>query len=320
MANSEFKIALNKIIEAFQLEKVFESSDIDKILICSSDLNRPGLQMVGFFDYFDAARLQVLGKVECTYLEQFTGEKRAAMLDKFFSHDFPAVIITRGIRAFPELIDAAERYNRTVLRTEMETSAFMSALISYLNVEIAPRRTRHGVLVEVYGEGILIMGESGVGKSETAIELVKRGHRLVADDAVEIKRVSEKTLVGTSPDVIRHFVELRGIGIVDIKEIFGMGAIKNTESIDLIIHLEPWVEGKQYDRLGMVDEYTNIMGINIPSITIPVKLGRNLAVIVEVAAMNNRQKKMGYNAAVELNNRLMREMEKNLAMEDGTIV
>ena len=320
MANSEFKISLNKIIEQFKLEMVYESSSLDKVYISSTDLNRPGLQMVGFFDYFDSSRIQVLGKVECTYLEQFKSDQRAEMLDRFFSHEFPAIIITRDIRALPELLAAAEKYDRTVLRTEMETSSFMSALISYLNVEIAPRRTRHGVLVEVYGEGILIMGESGVGKSETAIELLKRGHRLVADDAVEIKRVSDKTLVGTSPDVIRHFVELRGIGIVDIKEIFGMGAVKDTESIDMIIHLEPWVEGKQYDRLGMVDEYTNIMGINIPSITIPVKLGRNLAVIVEVAAMNNRQKKMGYNAAVELNNRLMREMEKNMMAEDANIV
>ena len=320
MANSEFKIALTKIIETFQLEKVFESGNIDKVYISSSDLNRPGLQMAGFFDYFDTTRIQVIGKVECTYLEQFTSEERTEIFDKFFSHEFPVIIITRDIRAFPEMLTVAEKYDRTILRTEMETSSFMSALIRYLNVEIAPRRTRHGVLVEVYGEGILIMGESGVGKSETAIELVKRGHRLVADDAVEIKRVSDKTLVGTSPDVIRHFVELRGIGIVDVKEIFGMGAVKNTESIDMIIHLEPWVEGKQYDRLGMVDEYTNIMGINVPSITIPVKLGRNLAVIVEVAAMNNRQKKMGYNAAIELNNRLMREMEKNMSMEDPDVV
>ncbi len=320
MANSEFKIALNKIIETFQLEKVYEADNIEKVYVSSSDLNRPGLQMAGFFDYFDTTRVQVIGKVECTYLEQFSSEERTEIFDKFFSHHFPAIIITRDIRAFPEMLTAAEKYNRTILRTEMETSSFMSALIRYLNVELAPRRTRHGVLVEVYGEGILIMGESGVGKSETAIELVKRGHRLVADDAVEIKRVSDKTLVGTSPDVIRHFVELRGIGIVDVKEIFGMGAVKNTESIDMIIHLEPWVEGKQYDRLGMVDEYTNIMGINIPSITIPVKLGRNLAVIVEVAAMNNRQKKMGYNAAVELNNRLMRQMEINMATEDPDIV
>lgn len=320
MANSEFKITLNKIIEAFQLEKVYEANNINKVYVSSSDLNRPGLQMAGFFDYFDSSRIQVIGKVECTYLEQFTSDERTEIFDRFFGYEFPAIIITRDIRAFPEMLVAAEKHNRTVLRTETETSSFMSALISYLNVELAPRRTRHGVLVEVYGEGILIMGESGVGKSETAIELVKRGHRLVADDAVEIKRVSDKTLVGMSPDVIRHFVELRGIGIIDVKEIFGMGAVKNTESIDMIIHLEPWVEGKQYDRLGMVDEYTNIMGINIPSITIPVKLGRNLAVIVEVAAMNNRQKKMGYNAAVELNNRLMREMEKNMSMEDSDIV
>ena len=210
----------------------------------------------------------------------------------------------------PEMTELAEKYDVTLLRTEESTSSIMSAMISYLNVQLAPRRTRHGVLVEVYGEGVLIMGESGVGKSETAIELLKRGHRLVADDAVEIKRVSSRTLVGSSPDIIRHFVELRGIGIVDVKEIFGMGAVKDTESINMIIHLEPWVEGKQYDRLGMLDEYTNIMGINIPSLTIPVKPGRNLAIIIEVASMNNRQKRMGYNAAVELNNRLMREMNK----------
>ena len=208
------------------------------------------------------------------------------------------------------MIELAEKYDLTILRSEETTSSLMSAIISYLNVQIAPRRTRHGVLVEVYGEGVLIMGESGVGKSETAIELLKRGHRLVADDAVEIKRVSSRTLVGSSPDIIRHFVELRGIGIIDVKEIFGMGAVKDTESINMIIHLEPWVEGKQYDRLGMLDEYTNIMGINIPSLTIPVKPGRNLAIIIEVASMNNRQKRMGYNAAVELNNRLMREMQK----------
>ena len=233
-------------------------------------------------------------------------------MENYFRHEFPVLVITRGLQIFPEILELAEKYDRTVLRTELATSEFMSALIRYLNVQIAPRKTRHGVLVEVYGEGILILGESGVGKSETAIELVKRGHRLVADDAVEIKRVSDKTLVGTSPDIIRHFVELRGIGIIDVKEIFGIGAVKDTESIDMIIHLEPWVEGRNYDRLGMMDEYTNVMGINVPSLTIPVKLGRNLAVIVEVAAMNNRQKRMGYNAAVELNNRLMRHMEEQL--------
>ncbi len=311
MAHSEFTIPLSRIIEEFSLERIYESTDIDLIKIGCTDINRPGLQLAGFFDYFDGARIQVIGKVEFTYIEQFGSETRYHILDKLFEHDFPLIIVTRGMQIFPEMYDAAEKHDVTVLRTEMETTEFTTALNAFLNVQLAPRKTRHGVLVEVYGEGVLIMGESGVGKSEAAIELVKRGHRLVADDAVEIKRVSDKTLVGSSPEIIRHFVEVRGIGIIDVKEIFGMGAVKDTESIDMIIHLEPWVDGKQYDRLGMVDEFTNIMGINIPSLTIPVKLGRNIAVIVEVAAMNNRQKRMGYNAAVELNRRLMEEMKKN---------
>ena len=312
MYEGGFTIPVTKMIEEFELEIIYEASDMDSVLIGTSDINRPGLQMAGFFDYFDDQRIQVMGKVEFTYLEQFGTDEREKRLDTFFAHPFPVLVITRGQQVLPEMIELAEKYGRTLLRTELGTSEFMSALIRYLNVQIAPRRTRHGVLVEVYGEGILIMGESGVGKSETAIELVKRGHRLVADDAVEIKRVSDKTLVGTSPEIIRHFVELRGIGIIDVKEIFGIGAVKDTESIDMIIHLEPWVDGRNYDRLGMVDEYTNIMGINVPSLTIPVKLGRNLAVIVEVAAMNNRQKRMGYNAAVELNNSLLRHMEEQL--------
>ncbi|MGN0148952.1 MAG: HPr(Ser) kinase/phosphatase [Clostridia bacterium] len=314
MLESEFTIPLSKIIEEFELEVIYETKDIDSVIIATADINRPGLQMIGFFDYFDHQRIQIMGKVEFTYLEQFASDERAARLEKYFSQKFPALVITRGLQIFPEMIELAEKYNVPLLRTEDATSEFMSTIISYLNVQIAPRRTRHGVLVEVYGEGILILGESGVGKSEAAIELVKRGHRLVADDAVEIKRVSNKTLVGSSPEIIRHFVELRGIGIIDIKEIFGIGAVKDTENINMIIHLEPWEEGKQYDRLGMVDEYTNIMGINIPSLTIPVKLGRNLAVIIEVAAMNNRQKRMGYNAAVELNNRLMQQMEEQLKL------
>lgn len=314
MSDTVFKIHLSKVIEEFSFEKIHESSDMNEIMIETSDLNRPALQIAGFYDYFDSNRIQIIGKVEVTYLEQFTREKRYELMDKLFSKKFPALIITRNMQIFPEMIELAEKYDMTLLRTEESTSSLMSALISYLNVQIAPRRTRHGVLVEVYGEGVLIMGESGVGKSETAIELLKRGHRLVADDAVEIKRVSSKTLVGSSPEIIRHFVELRGIGIIDVKEIFGMGAVKDTESINMIIHLEPWVEGKQYDRLGMLDEYTNIMGINIPSLTIPVRPGRNLAIIIEVASMNNRQKRMGYNAAVELNNRLMNEMQKNSGM------
>ena len=307
-----FTIPLSKVSEEFQFEKLYVSKDYEEVLVKCADVNRPGLQIAGFFDYFDKNRIQILGKVELTYLSQFPYEKRYNLLKPLFAQKVPAIIITRAMQAGPEIIELAKEFDVTLLRTEQSTSSLMSALIRYLNVQIAPRITRHGVLVEVYGEGILIMGESGVGKSETAIELLKRGHRLVADDAVEIKRVSDKTLVGSSPDIIRHFVELRGIGIIDVKEIFGIGAVKDTESIDLIIHLEPWKEDKHYDRLGMVDEYTNVMGINIPSLTIPVKLGRNLAVIIEVAAMNNRQKRMGYNAAVELNNRLMNQMQGNL--------
>lgn len=314
MEDKKFKIPLSKVVDEFQFEKLYESKKYEDVMIERSDVNRPALQIIGFFDYFDNKRIQVLGKVELTYLEQFGYEKRYNLLEQLFSSGIPAIIITRGMQVGPEVFELAEKYDLTVLRTEDSTSNLMSALISYLNVQIAPRITRHGVLVEVYGEGILIMGDSGVGKSEAAIELLKRGHRLVADDAVEIKRVSSKTLVGSAPDIIRHFVELRGIGVIDVKEIFGIGAVKDTESIDLIIHLEQWQEGRQYDRLGMVEEYTNVMGINIPSMTVPVKIGRNIAVIIEVAAMNNRQKRMGYNAAIELNNRLMQRMQEQLEM------
>ncbi len=307
-----YTIPLTKIIDEFEMEVLYEPTNIDQILISSSDINRPGLQLAGFLDNFDSNRLQIMGRSEFTFLEGFAVEDRREALDKYFALKFPALLITRGLQLYPEMLEYAEKNNIALLRTEDVTSSFMSAIISFLNVQIAPRRTRHGVLVEVYGEGILILGESGVGKSEAAIELVKRGHRLVADDAVEIKKVSNKTLVASSPEIIRHFVELRGIGIIDVKQIFGIGAVKDTENINLIIHLEPWEEGKQYDRLGMVDEFTNIMGINIPSLTIPVKLGRNLAVIIEVAAMNNRQKRMGYNAAVELNNRLMQQIEEQM--------
>ncbi len=312
MGETTFTIPLVKVIEEFTCEKLYEASNIDSIQISTADVNRPALQIVGYFDYFDPNRIQVMGKVEHTYLEQFSAQKRKELLKLLFERPIPCLVITRGMQVFPEMLEVAKEHDVTLLRTEETTSEFISALISYLHVQIAPRRTRHGVLVEVYGEGILILGESGVGKSENAIELLKRGHRLVADDAVEIKRVSSKTLVGSAPDIIRHFVELRGIGIIDVKEIFGIGAVKDTESIDMIIHLEHWVDGKQYDRLGMVDEYTNIMGINVPSLTVPVRPGRNLAIIIEVAAMNNRQKRMGYNAAVELNNRLMKQMQETL--------
>ncbi|MBQ3427826.1 MAG: HPr(Ser) kinase/phosphatase [Clostridia bacterium] len=309
------KLPLNKLIEHFQLEILYAPQNIESVDIKNTDINRPGLQMVGFSKFFDDTRIQIMGKVEFTFLEQFTTEEREGRLDNYFKLGFPVLVITRGQQIFPEMVVLAEKYQIALLRTEHGTSQFMSMIIRYLNVMLAPCRTRHGVLCEIYGEGILIMGESGVGKSEAAIELVKRGHRLVADDAVEIKKVSDTALIGSSPEIIRHFVEVRGIGIIDIKEIFGVGAIKEEQQIDMVIHLEPWDKNKQYDRLGMVDEYTNIMGINIPSLTVPVKLGRNIAVIVEVAAMNNRQKKMGYNAAVELNKRLMHQMEEELNLQ-----
>ncbi len=301
-----FTVSLDKIIKEFKLESIYLPER--EVLIDSADVNRPGLQMVGFYDYFDATRIQILGRVENSYLEDMTSEERYSHLNKFFEKKIPVVIVARNIPISPEMLELAKKYDTPVLRTAISTSAFMSALIAYLNVELAPRITRHGVLVEVYGEGILILGESGVGKSEAAVELMKRGHRLVADDAVEIKKVSSKALVGSSPDIIRHFIEIRGIGIVDVKRIFGMGAVKDTEKIDLVIHLETWQRGKQYDRLGLVDEYTNILGLDIPSLTIPVRPGRNLAIIFEVAAMNNRQRRMGYNAAEELNNRIMEQM------------
>lgn len=310
MSNEKFVLPLKDVAEEFNLETVYKSDDYEDVMVTTSEVNRPGMQIVGFFDYFGEARIQILGMVEISYLRRLTEQERAECFDKLLATKIPVIIVTRSLEIFPELMEAAKKCNVSILRSSSNTSAFMSALISYLNIHLAPRITRHGVLVEVHGEGVLILGESGVGKSETAIELVKRGHRFIADDAVEIKRVSDITLVGSAPEIIRHFIEIRGIGIVDIRRLFGMGAVKDTEKIDMIIHLEPWEEARSYDRLGLEDEYTNILGIDIPSVTIPVRPGRNLAIIVEVAAMNNRQKKMGYNAAEELNRRLTNQLER----------
>ncbi len=309
MEEVKFTVKLSQLIDDFKLEKLFLTPEGENIEIATPDVNRPSLQLTGFYDYFDNERIQILGMVEYTYLTRISQEERLKQLEMLFSKKIPALIITRGLELLDGMVELAEKYGVPILRTQYHTSRFMSAVIAWLNKELAPRITRHGVLVEVYGEGILILGESGVGKSEAAIELVKRGHRLVADDAVEIKKVSDISLVGSSPEIIRHFIELRGIGIIDVKEIFGIGAVKNTEKIDMIINLEAWVDGKHYDRLGLEDEYTEILGIQIPSLLIPVKPGRNLAVIVEIAAMNNRQKRNGYNAAEELNKRLMSGME-----------
>ena len=295
-----YTIPLSKIIHELQLETAFLPKSADDILIQSRDVVRPGMELNGYHEYFDPNRIAVLGRAEMYMLESLKPERRAMALDSYLSLKPPAVIVARGIDPGKDFMEIAETYHVPVLRTTESTSNVVASLVAYLNVELAPRITRHGVLVEVYGEGILLVGDSGVGKSETAIELIKRGHRLIADDAVEIRRVSSKSLVGQSPENIRHFIELRGVGIINARRIFGMGAIKMSEKIDMCINLEIWDATKVYDRMGMDSEYTEILGIKVPVMTIPVKPGRNLAIIIEVAAMNNRQKKMGYNAAYEL--------------------
>ena len=305
----EPSVKLSAIIEEYHLKPVVAPDGCGDIEITIADVNRPSLQLAGFFEYFDPHRIQIIGMVEYTYLESLSSSDRYDAIERLLKEPVPAVVITRDMEPFCELVECAKKYNRAVFVSDFSTSRFTSAIILYLNVALAPMTQLHGVLVEVYGEGILLLGESGVGKSETAIELVKRGHRLVADDAVEIRRVSNKSLVGSAPEIIRHFIELRGIGIVDVKRLFGMGAVKDTENIDLVINLENWQQGKAYDRLGMESHTVDILGIEVPSLTIPIKPGRNLAMIVEVAAMNARQRKMGYNAAEELNDRILNQVD-----------
>ncbi len=303
-----YSVKLSKVIDEFALEVLSVPDEPDSIEITCSRVNRPGLQIVGFYDYYEQARLQIIGKVENMYISKMTKKERLSRLEDFFKTQPSGVIYTSSLPVEDDVIELAKKYRVPLLRTSKATSEFMAALIAFLNVELGPRITRHGVLVEVYGEGILLLGDSGVGKSETAIELLKRGHRLIADDAVEIKRVSATALVGRAPEIIRHYVELRGIGIVDVRRLFGMGAVKDSEKIDLIINLEAWQDDKMYDRFGLEEHTTEILGINVPSIVLPVSPGRNLSVVIEVAAMNNRQKKMGYNTAEEFNKRLMESM------------
>ena len=306
-----YTVDLQDCIDKMDLECLTPDVDISKIKITQSDINRPALQLAGFFDYFDPNRIQIMGKVESSYVEGLSSEERRSRFDRLFETGIPVLLLSRNIDVFPECLAAAQEHGVPILRTNEFTSTIMSVIVAFLKVKLAPRVTLHGVLIEIYGEGVLLLGDSGVGKSETAIELVKRGHRLIADDAVEIKRVSDKTLdlnrVIRDPEVIRHFIELRGIGIVDVRRIFGIGAIKMTEKVELVINLEPWEDGKQYDRLGMDSQTTSILDIAVPSLTIPVKPGRNLAVIIEVAAMNDRQKKMGFNAAKELQERMLKQ-------------
>ena len=301
----QYQVKLKDIANEFSLEVITVPENYDDIYVRRADVSRPGLPLAGFFDDFESGRIQMIGNMEHSYLDSLGSAGRYESIDKFMAHDVVAVVVTRGLEIFPELKELAEKHSTPLFRTAETTSDFMASLIASLNVSLAERITRHGVLVEVYGEGVLILGDSGIGKSETAIELVKRGHRLIADDAVEIKRVSNKTLVGTAPELIRHYIELRGIGIVDVRRIFGMGSVKETEKIDLVINFEAWEQGKMHERLGLDTEYAEILGLKIPSITIPVKPGRNLAVVIEIAAMNNRQKKMGYNTALEFSKKMM---------------
>ncbi len=300
MKSEEYSVSLSSVVKEQGLTVLRASRDFDTVRVRTADVNRPALQLAGFYDYFDPKRLQLIGRVESTYLRSLGEAERREALERFMRFDICAIILCHGIGDMPMLMEIAEKYDRTVMSTTEDTSTFMADLISMLREAMAPRITMHGVLVEVYGEGLLITGDSGVGKSETALELIKRGHRLIADDAVIIRRISRETLLGTAPELIRYYMELRGIGVINARHIFGVGAVKPETNVDLVVNFELWDDEKAYDRLGLETEYTSILGVRIPQYTIPVRPGRNLAVILELAAMNNRQKKMGYNAAEAL--------------------
>lgn len=288
--------SLKNMVETFNMEILHKGRDFDNTVVTISDVNRPALQLVGFYDYFDDKRLQILGRGEMQFLERMTEAERTRVFNKLLSYPFPAMIVARDMEAPPELVQMANKHDRTLLRSVESTVDVTSKLIDYLNRAMAPQIARHGVLMNIYGQGVLILGDSGIGKSETAIELLKRGHRLVADDAVEIRRISNN-LFGTAPEIIRHYIEIRGVGVIDVQQLFGMGAVQFDTEIDLVIQLEQWVDGKFYDRLGLGEEKYEMLGVELPIVTIPVRPGRNLAGIVEIATMKNRQMKYGYNAA-----------------------
>ena len=303
-------VRMEKVVEKFKLENLTPDIDIKSIKITMPDVNRPALQMAGYFEHFDSSRLQVIGFVEYTYMEGISEEQKRVVYDKLMSYDIPCVVFCRELQPDPIFLEIAHKYNRPVFSTKKNTSVFMAEAIRWLNVKLAPCISVHGVLVDVYGEGVLITGESGIGKSEAALELVKRGHRLVTDDAVEIRKVSDETLVGSAPDVTKHLIELRGIGIEDVKALFGAASVKDTQSIDMVIRLEDWDKDKEYDRLGLEEEYTEYLGNKVVCYTLPIRPGRNLAVICETAAVNHRQKKMGYNAAQELYTRVQNSLAR----------
>ena len=307
-----YSVPLTTLVREFKLEVVYASTDYEKIQITVEDLARPGLQLAGYFDHFEPMRLQVIGNVEISYLQKLTPAERAITFDRLLSYKVPALLIARNMSPGPQCLEMAKKHNVTLLKSHEATSTIVSAIISYLKAALAPRVTRHGVLMEVYGEGLLLLGESGMGKSEAAVELLKRGHRLIADDAVEIRKVSENSLVGTSPELIRNYIELRGIGIINVAKLFGVGAVRAENQIDLVVNIVHWNTQEVYDRLGLEEKYMEILGVNIPLNTIPITPGRNLAMILEVAAMNNRQKKMGYNAALEFTEQINRHFEQSM--------
>ncbi|MCD7814803.1 MAG: HPr(Ser) kinase/phosphatase [Lachnospiraceae bacterium] len=304
-------VSLEKIVEKMNLKNLTPEIDISNKRVVTSEINRPALQLTGYFDHFYSERVQIIGYVEYTYLEHLSRETKVPVYEKFLSYNVPCIIYTTMTEPDEDMLRLAKQYQVPIFITEQTTSGFMAEIIRWLNVELAPCISIHGVLVDVYGEGILIMGESGIGKSEAALELIKRGHRLVTDDVVEIRKVSDATLIGASPDITRHFIELRGIGIIDVKTLFGVESVKNTQQIDLVIKLEEWSRDKEYDRLGLEEEYTEFLGNKVVCHSLPIRPGRNLAVIVEAAAVNHRQKKMGYNAAQELYNRVQNSLMRN---------
>ena len=306
---NNYSVPLKQLVEEFNLAIAYQATDYDEIRVMVDEVSRPGLPLTGFFVHFEALRVEVLGYVEMTFLENQTPSQRLEIFDRLFAYKIPALVISRGQQPHPECIEMAKKHNITILLAQETTSYIISNLITYLKNALAPRVTRHGVLMEVYGEGILITGESGIGKSETAVELLKRGHRLIADDAVEIKKTSSSQLVGTAPSLIRNYIELRGIGVINVANLFGMGAVKEETAINLVVNIVPWEAGKHYDRMGLEDNFVDLLGVKLPSVMIPVSPGRNLAVILEVAAMNSRQKRLGYNAALELSQQLDRHFE-----------
>ena len=307
-----YSVPLTKLVQEFNLDVIFAATDYDSVRLTVEDVSRPGLQLAGYFDHFEPMRLQVMGNVEMSYLEKLPEAERANIYDRLFSYKFPALLIARNIPVSQQCLKMAQKHNITILHSSEATSTVISGIIAYLKAALAPRITRHGVLVEVYGEGVLLIGESGIGKSEAAVELLKRGHRLIADDAVEIRKVSGHSLVGTAPELIRNYVELRGIGIINVAKLFGMGAVRAENEINLVVNIVPWNNQQVYDRLGLENQHMEILGVEVPMHTIPITPGRNLAMILEVAAMNNRQKKMGYNAALEFTQQIDRHFDQNV--------